>query len=217
MRRLTHNQGIIILLKAPWFHVGSRSSLNIFHKNREISILMMKKKPTARWTLLQEATERSKIGKTKTKTKNSTTVGKGQWKTPTCELSFCCKSGSNRKTQPYCWLATDHNTAIRLKTDQQKWKSRTLKERTAGKKQRTPSSSKLDSTRRWVPWDCSGTERSHLDSDGISQVPKTMFVLILEQGLQRNRSKWLIVTPMVETRLLVIAFSSRHKETQGNC
>jgi hypothetical protein len=23
--------------------------------------------------------------------------------------SFCCNSGSNRKTQPYYWLATDHN------------------------------------------------------------------------------------------------------------
>jgi hypothetical protein len=33
------------------------STLNIFHKNREIFILMMKKKPTARLTLLQEATE----------------------------------------------------------------------------------------------------------------------------------------------------------------
>jgi hypothetical protein len=29
---------------------------NIFHKNREISILTMKKKPPARLTLLQEAT-----------------------------------------------------------------------------------------------------------------------------------------------------------------
>jgi hypothetical protein len=44
---------------------------DIFHKNREISILIMKKKPTARLTLLQEATERSKLGKTKTKKKNS--------------------------------------------------------------------------------------------------------------------------------------------------
>jgi hypothetical protein len=41
---------------------------NIFHKTREISILMMKKKPTARLTL-QEATERSKLGKTKTNKK----------------------------------------------------------------------------------------------------------------------------------------------------
>jgi hypothetical protein len=37
----------------------------IFHKNREISILTMKKKLTARLTLLQEATERFKLGKTK--------------------------------------------------------------------------------------------------------------------------------------------------------
>jgi hypothetical protein len=41
---------------------------DIFHKNREISILMMKKKPTTRLTL-QEATERSKLGKTKTNKK----------------------------------------------------------------------------------------------------------------------------------------------------
>jgi hypothetical protein len=38
----------------------------------------MKKKPTATGTLLQEATERSKIGKTKKKTKNSVTAGNGQ-------------------------------------------------------------------------------------------------------------------------------------------
>jgi hypothetical protein len=45
---------------------------NIFHKNREISILTMKKK-TARLTLPQEATERTKLGKTeiKQKTKNT--------------------------------------------------------------------------------------------------------------------------------------------------
>jgi hypothetical protein len=42
---------------------------NIFHKNREISILMIKKK-TARLTLPQEATERTKQGETKNKTKN---------------------------------------------------------------------------------------------------------------------------------------------------
>jgi hypothetical protein len=43
---------------------------NILHKNREISILTMKKqKPTARLTLLQEATESSKLGKTKTNKK----------------------------------------------------------------------------------------------------------------------------------------------------
>jgi hypothetical protein len=43
---------------------------NILHKNREISILTMKKqKPTARLTFLQEATESSKLGKTKTNKK----------------------------------------------------------------------------------------------------------------------------------------------------
>jgi len=42
---------------------------NIFHKNREISILMIKKKP-ARLTLPQEATEKTKQGETKNKTKN---------------------------------------------------------------------------------------------------------------------------------------------------
>jgi len=41
----------------------------IFHKNREISIFTMKKKPTARLTLLQEATESSKLQKTKTNKK----------------------------------------------------------------------------------------------------------------------------------------------------
>jgi hypothetical protein len=43
---------------------------NILQKNREISILTMKKqKHTARLTLLQEATESSKLGKTKTNKK----------------------------------------------------------------------------------------------------------------------------------------------------
>jgi hypothetical protein len=42
---------------------------NIFHKNREISILMIKKK-TARLTLLQEATERTNQGETQNKTKH---------------------------------------------------------------------------------------------------------------------------------------------------
>jgi hypothetical protein len=41
----------------------------IFHKNREISILTIKKK-TARLTLLQEATERTKQGETQNKTKH---------------------------------------------------------------------------------------------------------------------------------------------------
>jgi hypothetical protein len=46
---------------------------NIFHKNREISILMIKKK-TARLTLPQEATERTKQGETKNKTKTRATA-----------------------------------------------------------------------------------------------------------------------------------------------
>jgi hypothetical protein len=45
---------------------------NIFHKNREISILTMKKK-TARLTLPQEATERTKQGDTKNKQKTKIT------------------------------------------------------------------------------------------------------------------------------------------------
>jgi hypothetical protein len=40
----------------------------MFHKNREISILTIKKK-TARLTLLQEATERTGQGETQNKTK----------------------------------------------------------------------------------------------------------------------------------------------------
>jgi hypothetical protein len=43
--------------------------LNIFHKNKEISILTIKKK-TARLTLLQEATERTRQGETQNKTKH---------------------------------------------------------------------------------------------------------------------------------------------------
>jgi hypothetical protein len=43
----------------------------IFHKNREISILRMKKK-TARLTLPQEATERTKQGETKNKKQKKT-------------------------------------------------------------------------------------------------------------------------------------------------
>jgi hypothetical protein len=45
---------------------------NIFHKNREISILTMKKK-TARLTLPQEATERTKQGETKKQNKKGKT------------------------------------------------------------------------------------------------------------------------------------------------
>jgi len=50
--------------------VGFQSQTNIFHKNREISVLTIKKK-TARLTLPQEATERTKQGETKNKTKNT--------------------------------------------------------------------------------------------------------------------------------------------------
>jgi hypothetical protein len=46
---------------------------NIFHKNREISILTIKKK-TARLTLLQEATERTRQGETQNKTKTRKTL-----------------------------------------------------------------------------------------------------------------------------------------------
>jgi hypothetical protein len=42
----------------------------IFHKNREISILTMKKK-TARLTLLQEATERTSQGEIQNKTRKT--------------------------------------------------------------------------------------------------------------------------------------------------
>jgi hypothetical protein len=44
---------------------------NICHKNREISNFTMKEKPTARLKLLQEATESSKLGKTKTTRKTT--------------------------------------------------------------------------------------------------------------------------------------------------
>jgi hypothetical protein len=53
---------------------SSLSTQDIFHKNRKISILMMKKKPTPRLTLLQETTESSKLGKTKTNKKPKTCV-----------------------------------------------------------------------------------------------------------------------------------------------
>jgi hypothetical protein len=56
-----------LILRKP--KVVSQEMPNIFHKNREISILTIKKK-TARLTLPQEATERTKQGETKNKTKN---------------------------------------------------------------------------------------------------------------------------------------------------
>jgi len=52
------------------FFISKISQLtNIFHKNREISILTIKKK-TARLTLPQEAIERTKQGETKNKINN---------------------------------------------------------------------------------------------------------------------------------------------------
>jgi hypothetical protein len=44
------------------------------------------------------------------------TVGKGWWQVPSYELSFCCNSGSDGKTQPYYWLATDPTTKTRQRT-----------------------------------------------------------------------------------------------------
>jgi hypothetical protein len=53
-------------------------SNNIFHKNREISILTIKKK-TARLTLLQEATERTSQGETQNKTKHEKHTAVHPW------------------------------------------------------------------------------------------------------------------------------------------
>jgi hypothetical protein len=36
--------------------------------------------------------------------------------TLTCILSFCCKSGSNRKTQPCYWLATNTRRKLNKNT-----------------------------------------------------------------------------------------------------
>jgi hypothetical protein len=55
----------------------------IFHKNREIPILMMKK--TARLTLPQEATERTKQGKTENKRKTKNT----HWYEQKCQSHTC--------------------------------------------------------------------------------------------------------------------------------
>jgi hypothetical protein len=59
-------------------------------------------------------------------------VGKGQRQASTCGLSFCCNSGSNGKTQPYYWLATDLNKKDKKQTDRQKGQEK-LKERRTGK------------------------------------------------------------------------------------
>jgi hypothetical protein len=68
-----HLLQITIANEAAVFNIMITISVQtkIFHKNREISILTIEKKPTARLTLLQEATERSKLGKTKTKKKTA--------------------------------------------------------------------------------------------------------------------------------------------------
>jgi hypothetical protein len=58
-----------LLQKLKKWPLSVHEQICIFHKNREISILTMKKK-TARPTLPQEATERSKQGETKNKMKN---------------------------------------------------------------------------------------------------------------------------------------------------
>jgi hypothetical protein len=52
----------------------NKRSTSIFHKNRDISILTIKKK-TARLTLPQEATERTKQGETKQNEKRKTHSG----------------------------------------------------------------------------------------------------------------------------------------------
>jgi hypothetical protein len=43
-------------------------------------------------------------------------MGKGWWQAPTCELSLCCNSGTNGKTQPHYWLATNHNIKDKTKS-----------------------------------------------------------------------------------------------------
>jgi len=68
-----HPSILLGLSNSPLFQYkqlqDSTCEKNIFHKNREISILTIKKE-TARLTLLQEATERTKQGETKNNTKN---------------------------------------------------------------------------------------------------------------------------------------------------
>jgi hypothetical protein len=64
-------------------------------------------------------------------------VGKGRRQAPTYKLSFCCNSRSNRKTQPYYWLSTDHNnndkTKKQRKTEREKKNSRTKQGKTMNK------------------------------------------------------------------------------------
>ncbi len=58
-------------------------------------------------------------------------------KTLTCIPSFCCKSGSNsrsnRKTQPWYWQATNNITRRSKKTEKQNRIDKTHRKRTAGK------------------------------------------------------------------------------------
>ncbi len=56
------------------------------------------------------------------------TVGKGRWQAPSCELSFCCNSGSNGKTQPYYWLATDPTRKTRQRNKERQKGKRTGKD-----------------------------------------------------------------------------------------
>jgi len=62
---------------------NKKNKNSIFHKNREISFLTIKKKTAARLTLPQEATERTKQGETKNKTKNA------QWYEQKCQSHTC--------------------------------------------------------------------------------------------------------------------------------
>ncbi len=117
---------------------------NIFHKNREISLLTIKKKhskiDSSSGSCRKNQSRKDRTNKKKTHTHTSMnksasltpvqgqltvvvcmiviklpqlphwlhqvlTVHKGPWQAPTCELSFCCNSGSNGKTQPYYWAS----------------------------------------------------------------------------------------------------------------
>jgi hypothetical protein len=47
-------------------------------------------------------------------------VGKGLDKHQPANINFCCNSGSDGKTQPYYWLATDHNNKDKTKKQSNK-------------------------------------------------------------------------------------------------
>jgi hypothetical protein len=68
-------------------HIAAKRK-NIFHKNREISIITIKEK-TARLTLHQEATERTKQGETKNKTKNEKHTPRYEQK---CQSHTCSRT-----------------------------------------------------------------------------------------------------------------------------